>query len=810
MSTIPTGSTLSSELDERPTHLPAVTPPRVIDNRSTRQFIQDGYTVNVDLSRQILHIEAPKEIDVRRNGQFLAGDLVRLKRNSSLLQPSDFLTLVNQGRYVTVHRVHGGGERVDTSVIVDGHIVRGSLSVDEIEFVASTPVLHSSLKHLSPQEFASAGVLEHKAKQFDDGLMAAVQQSAQEGRGKFVGKAALLERLAKRLSAKASGNVVLAACELGKVVAQIPSANKSAVDSLVAEFLANPVRSKPISIYTWNQSLSAVFQQDRMLQTDLTKSPGIDALVIARALQSDTADRRAYEACLRLQSRLTNPPAEHAKDLRPLLAELDAGRTPQVPAGIRFFPQSSNHECDLLKKMFPDGVVPDNFQLMEELVRRVKLGSLDLTPRPDSGWYDWQIWSLEPYVRPHRMPEGSRWSANDDYHEHLARLFQGGWALSREVHIKDLEICDMAICGSDDGPSDLKIPILIQPQLSAEPVATSFLRRALGYRFVRNVLTEQFGDESLKQMYRLTVNGPVTMNLDDELRQMEALFHGAYVTVTRQLGLVEKNDVDVGSAAGAEVDVATFMKWAENLDRDPDLSADIRMMVPLSHDPVRNRTKAWAFLGWMTSKIYVSFNEPPAVSVCDQAGKLIDPDRLEIIDFMASYTVATPVFHELYVSMLLNRDEFRAHCDAYGSAEAILRNLESDGMEAPFHGSQIHGRQSCPGDFCIRMLAGPKVGEAYQLSARTVVGRDLESDVCVTSQRVSRRAFVLVWNEDWSCHVIDDGWHRPNTPVYVNLECIGEQERVPLSVGDQITVGDTTFVYERSTISPRRLAPGEI
>lgn len=660
--------------EDLPPRQPLVTLPRIIEQRAMRQFKEGENTVSVDLSRQVLQLTLPKDIDWRQKGQFTVGDLVRVKRNGSLRRQTSVLAPVKAGQQLTVHHVHNDGKWIEAAVVSNGNVVRGWLGADEVEFIAAERPLQPSLKQARLEEFASAGTLAQKAKQFDDGLMATVQLAAQSGHGTFLGKSALLERLAQQLSSQEPGKVVLAACVLGKIPVSIPAANKRAVDATVAEFLADPFRSKPIAFYTWNQNLSSLFQQDRMLQSDLTATSDTDALVIARALKDDVQCRQAYESYLTLQSKLTNPQVN--ADLRPVLAALDAGQLPDVPKGTRFFPPSYSHETDLLKRMFPQGLIPRDFQVMEELVKRVKSGALDLTPRQNSGWYDQQIWSLEPYLRPHRMPEGARWTSNKEYDEHLTKLFKGVWALARETHIKDIErLAPTSAAPGFDRPEP-KIQIRVQPQLSAEPLATSYLRRALGYRFVRNLLTEQFGDESLKQLYRLTATGPVSINLDDELRQMEAIFFGASVTVARQLGLAETSEDEAGSGAGAEEDAQTYLRWAANLHRDVDLGTDVRMMVPLYYDIEQKKTKVWAFLGWTTQQVYVRFEQLPAVSVHDNSGMPINPERLDIDYDSSSYTIATPVFQELFVSKLLNRDEFRKHCDAYESTAAIVKNLE--------------------------------------------------------------------------------------------------------------------------------------
>ena len=82
---------------------------------------------------------------------------------------------------------------------------------------------------------------------------------------------------------------MLAACRIGGVPADVPSAMEPAVASAINEFDADALRSKPIGFYTWSTPLSALFRQDRMLQTELKGKAGIAAL--ARAIQSDKPAR---------------------------------------------------------------------------------------------------------------------------------------------------------------------------------------------------------------------------------------------------------------------------------------------------------------------------------------------------------------------------------------------------------------------------------------------------------------------------------------------------------------------------------------
>ena len=313
-------------------------------------------------------------------------------------------------------------------------------------------------------DFVSGSVLAQKAKQFDDGLYAAVELAAQNGAGRFQGKAALLGTLARTLTAAAgapqpSSNaqaVLLAACRLGGAPAKEPSGMKPAIDATINAFLADALQSKPIGFYTWSAPLSAVFRQDRMLQTELTGEAGIVAL--ARALQADPSARAAYEGNLALVARLTNPPA--GADLRGPLRTLEEGGSAFPSKGLAFFPASRAHETDLVKKLYPDGQIPEGFSLVDEMVRRIRANRIDLTPTAASGWYDYQTWALEPLVAPERAAEAPRLMLAESYRKQLEELFKGILALTRESHIKQVEAVGPSAtpvrslsCTSSSGPS---------------------------------------------------------------------------------------------------------------------------------------------------------------------------------------------------------------------------------------------------------------------------------------------------------------------------------------------------------------------
>jgi hypothetical protein len=520
----------------------------------------------------------------------------------------------------------------------------------------------------------SASVLAQKAKQFDDGLYAAVDLAAQSGSGRFAGKQQLLESLCRVLAERnltrdsAPLEVIYGAARLGGVPATAPQSLKAPVERRVQGFLGDELRAKPIGFYTWSKPLESIFQQDRMLQSELEGKAGIEA--IAQALFADEKLRGTYEAYLLLVSRLTNPLAK--PDLRGELAQLDKGSIDAPSRGRFFFPPSIAHETELVKRLYGDRPIPPGFNLADEMVKQIRAGGIQLMPRAESGWYDYQTWSLEPMVIPEKMREAKSLQLSESYRKQLVELFKGILALTRETHIKQLEI---PAPGAAIAREEKKI-VRIAPELSAEPIATWYLRRAIAYRFVRGVLEGTFGSDALASLFRQTAEGPVKKSLAVELPEMESLFFGAHCTVCQQLGMDPDTSQPVGSGRGTQVDIEQFSKWVGGIDEDSDVSRDARMMVPVFYDVQRRKTKVWVFLGWSSQPVRLTFAKAPTVEVQDQDGKKLEKHPLDL-QFVVNYqSLAYPVTAEVYVTRILNRSEFRQHCDQYKTRDAILKNLK--------------------------------------------------------------------------------------------------------------------------------------
>jgi hypothetical protein len=521
----------------------------------------------------------------------------------------------------------------------------------------------------------SASVLSQKAKLFDDGLYAAVELAAERGAGSFAGKSSMLRSVAGTLAGHLpadSGNIpaiIFGACQLGDIPVPVPDSVRAQVDSGVQGFLAEPLRSKPIGFYTWNRDLAAIFQQERMLQSELKGRAGIESLV--QALHADPEARATYAANLTLASRLTNPLV--GPSLRELLEALDHGALHAPEKGISFLPPSRAHETDLIKKLYGNRPIPEGFSLVDEMIKRIRARQISLQPTNDSGWYDYQTWSLEPLVVPESTPEAPRLRLNESYRKQLLELFKGILALTRETHIKQLEIPAAGSAAFSNEPK--KVIIEIRPDLSAEPLVTYYNRRAQSYHFVRTVLEQAFGEAALANLHRLTAEGAEKASLADELGQLQALFFGASVVVARQLGMSPLKEQAIGSANDSDADAGTFQSWARNTQSDPDLGRDVRMMVPLFYDLGRRKTKVWVFLGWAAKPVTISYAQPPRAEVF-QGDRKVEGKSPEIRFVSNHERLAYPVTAEVYVTKILDRDEFRKLCDRFKTQSEIIKNLE--------------------------------------------------------------------------------------------------------------------------------------
>jgi len=535
---------------------------------------------------------------------------------------------------------------------------------------AAAPIFPSFSEAGLDGSFTPAAALALKAKQFDDGLYACVELAADAGLGHFPGRKTLLLELLKGLpgdSDRAAAALLTAAAHLGGQQPSVGPEVARQAQALQQKFMADELRSKVLGFYTWSEELERVFQRDRMLQTPLD-APAAHSLAAALARSDDLL--KAYVASLSLNEKLTNPLA--GDDLRPAALALKNGGTPSFAGHPSLFPPSQATETNLIKMLYGGRPIPEGFNLADEMVKRLSAGQLDLKPKPDSGWYDYQTYALEPLAIPERMPEAQRLQFDESYRKELVGLFKALLALTRETHVKQLEMPRVGMAM----PRRI-VRLKVSPDLSLEPLPAYYQRRANSYRFVRKVLQQSFGPEALTKVRRLTAAGPVNLPLASELTLMETLFDGAALRSAKEIGMMPEAASGAKNSANAHVQQAVLEAWLESLGKDPDLGRDIRMMVPVFYDTGRQKTKVWAVLGIANKPLSVSYATPPTVKgIKGPGGKVVKSGDVEVDFVPQGARLAYIVSAEVYVSRLLNRTEFRQLCDQKKTYQAIVDSLK--------------------------------------------------------------------------------------------------------------------------------------
>ncbi len=574
-----------------------------------------------------------------------------------------------------VDRRPWGGWLVNKSnavIKLDVPLIKPDVSRHLLKLHRSYSAAYNALK--SGQFLPSVNMIDGKAKQFDDGLYAALDQAYYTGLDEAL---ASHVGLVRRLHAKVGPNspatpFLAAALELaGETVAVNDVAAK---DRALDQFLRIDVRSKPIGFYTWNETLRETFRFLRFLQ----ESFGTDDLdvpaALAAALASDASLLADYQRAVDFFARLTNPyKTLSLVDLTEMESPDAAGiakrcRERQLSTCVvAFFPASTSRETELFEKLFPNGL-PENVDLMGALIRAIRSGRVDLTPRSDGGWYDYQVYALETLLLPEKSSEHNKLLLTKAYKKRMLEAFKALVTKRRETHVRGLTFTEITSALPERPP----LPPM-KPRLRVEPAPSYFVRTARAYSFLSNFLESAVGVEPLKTLHGLTATGPRTVDLASELQYMRELFYGLYIISAEDIGMrasfFDDEQVDV------EHCTAVAAVWIASAWDDPDLGSDVRVAVPISFDPTRRVTRFWITLGVRATRLEANYARTLHVKPMNGSGtwERVEPSNLE----PAHHLILVDEFAEVEMNGLvaMTREELRTICDRAGSKEAIIAAL---------------------------------------------------------------------------------------------------------------------------------------
>ena len=468
----------------------------------------------------------------------------------------------------------------------------------------------------------SANLLDGAAKQFDDGLYAALDLACFRGKLGFDASAPeCVESFFQALPEKSPARPFLAgALKLADKPQPLSDEEKRQEAKFLADFANDPVRSKPISFYDWRPELEQVWKFYRYLQWDFDR-PEQQAIpkALSAALKQNDKLVPSYRKIYEFYARLTNPPLAH---LQPLVdfadAEMISRANSNNARGGSFvrtvFPPSTSREVELFEQLFPDGL-PPAANLMSVLIRQIRAGKVDLRPktRTTAG------------INIRRMPwnrcccrpaqENEKLLLTAAYKKRLVEAFKALLTKRRETHERQLAKYDKCAEPLEDAA--------IRPRLRVEPCLPFTCAPARAYAFLQNFLLATVGNENLSALQGLNPWGHREPNLAVELESMRLRFYGFYVISCEDLGmapqLLPEEPVDQTAAK------TTALKWIDGLDTPdfhvdmPDLAIDTRMSIPITMDPGRNVTRLWATLGVRLAPLEAKYARPPKVRPKEKA-----------------------------------------------------------------------------------------------------------------------------------------------------------------------------------------------
>ncbi len=325
----------------------------------------------------------------------------------------------------------------------------------------------------------------------------------------------------------------------------------------------------------------------------------------------------------------------------------NGGRIEQAQR-IAVFPSSRSKETELFRRLFPNGLSP-NADLMREIVRAIRSGKVDLAPRPDSGWYDHQIYALETFLLPEKGAENAKLLLTAPYKKRMLEAFQALITKRRETQVRNLAEAKSA--------EVMRPPTSVKPRLRVEPSPTYYLRTARSYDFLLNFLLAAVGEKGLTSLHGLREGGSRDEPLLEELRSMRELFYGFHLLSAEDIGMAPELRTDEPvDRARCEVKAE---KWLSSCATDADMKVDTRVSVPIYFDIVERKTRLWATAGVRLARLDVSYARPPKIKPSGKAAdwQEVGPGQLDA----ASYVIAVDEFAELEIPGLepLTRKEFR-------------------------------------------------------------------------------------------------------------------------------------------------------
>jgi hypothetical protein len=551
---------------------------------------------------------------------------------------------------------------------------------DEPELLELRRSYADAVRDLRPEAtlLPSLNLLDGKAKQFDDGLYSALDTHVASGRTALPDLPALLRSLLDQLPEEGEAAAwVRGGLAVGGVEVEAGKPLSSAAAAFVHGFDADPIASRPTGFYTWSDRLQRTFRMLRYFQKGWTRREGAPS-EIAAVLADHPETSSRYERLLDFYAHLANPfdaltfadlaePATARKPLDVLWAERGLAPKPDGPT-VHLLPYSHARDTALFNELYGPRL-PDGAELMLELVKAIRDGRLDLAPRPESGWRDYQLFALETFLLPERGVESEKLVLTRRYKERLLQAFEALVTKRRETHARQ----DSMAGGLLSAPPPTTHLV---PRLRVEPNPTFYLRTARAYAFLQAYLESVAPASLWRELVGLKETGRRSLPLADELDWMRRFFYGLHLVSCEDIGM--RPGLLDGELADAAASQSLAEAWLSTWPEDADLDVDVRVCTPIFVDRVAGVTQHWCNLGLRAAKLQLAYARPPSWRPEPRQGA--EPGNWQVVSQLdeATYVILVDEFAEVthHALDVITREQLREIADRAKRKDAMIAALE--------------------------------------------------------------------------------------------------------------------------------------
>jgi hypothetical protein len=524
----------------------------------------------------------------------------------------------------------------------------------------------------------SASMLYWKAREFDSGVIAALDVSVVNGENDpKIGIINIVEEMFNKLDKADQARMFLAAALqlVGRKVEVFPE-EVGRLNIWISQYKTGRREVyPPIDYYTWNEELMRIYDFETFLQNEIPRKQWFMAAQMAKVLHKpeNQALRIKYQALVNALDLIYLPRNRFTIfDLPQNLIGDESflemyRKRPAWQRIIVFLPPSWRREQIHFGEMLPLGVM-HGLDPMAELAQRSKIGYVSFIPytgRP--GLEQFQALALDAIVSEPRSQEGDKILFTRVYHE---RHFHPFYAAKRMI-LKDEPYAKPELFSPTD-------PEKLSPQFRIEPIPQFYLRSARAYNYLEKVATNVLGPESVGKVRRILPDGQrATEPLATEIQRMKQIFYGLYMISCQDLGTksvfqaTDEIDPDECQRVAGE--------WLAQAFDDPDFALDGRYISPgfsiRSRDPGQTEqlVMTWANLGFRLLKFRSSFAQRPQIRPEGGIWQGADPEILGT----SHYIMPTIQFRAID---LLSRGglapkQFREICDKANQDPAKIAEL---------------------------------------------------------------------------------------------------------------------------------------